>query len=524
MSNSNTASTDGLIIGAGPTGLALACELARRGFHARLFDQLPSFQTQSRALGIQSRTLEIFEKMGIIDSFLAKGKIVKKGNFYHNGKCISSFQFTHIKEVAYPFILILPQVETEKILIDHYHKLGGSIERQMQLIKLSGSQATFQKSDHSEEAITAPWIFGCDGAHSRVRHALELPFEGTQFPETFALADVQLTPFLSPDEVHLFISKGQITGLIPLPELNHFRLVSVMPTSYKNTELDISFFQDRLTTCCQLQNIQIRSANWMTCFTVHRRIVPHMRVGNVFLLGDASHIHSPAGGQGMNTSIQDAYNLAWKLALVHQEKAHPSLLNSFEKERLPIALKVLKGTTHVTRMITSRFFKQFLFPFIGPIAKRAFFQRRLFKLISELNLTYSPSDIIAEPRSEKNWIAPMIGSRAPDVLYLPNDARLFDYFSPLHHTLLCFGGKEWQPLIDAVDKAIPKQFIAYYVSSTQTGDGIIYDPIKAIADAYQGHFPCLFVIRPDGVIGYRTRSSNPAPLLAYLSRLFKIAT
>ena len=320
---------DALIIGAGPTGLTLGCELIKQGLKVRLVEKLPRATDQSRALGLQSRTLEIFDKMGLIDSFLKQGRIIRQGNIYSNRTLIGSIAFTPYLDAPYPFVLIVPQAVTEQILADFFESMGGVVERGVSLQALDKTRATLQHDEGSTETIDAKWIFGCDGAHSTTRHLLNVTFKGVAFPETFALADVTMDTSLATDQIHFFSQDNNLCGIIPLPEEKKFRIIALKADQIAAKE-DASFFESFVQQSSG-HHVKITQADWISLFTIHRRIASHMRFGNCFLIGDAAHIHSPAGGQGLNTSVQDAFNLSWKIALVHRGLASDSLLDSFEK-------------------------------------------------------------------------------------------------------------------------------------------------------------------------------------------------
>ncbi|MBI2810081.1 MAG: FAD-dependent monooxygenase [Candidatus Melainabacteria bacterium] len=488
---------DALIVGAGPTGLTLACELLKRGLTVRLIELLKTPTNQSRALGIQPRTLEVFEKMGLIDRFLKMGRKIQGGNFYRNHKKFGRLDFAAYLDAPYPFLLSLPQADTEKILSTHFESLGGKIERGVALKSLEGSTAELDTG----EKIAAKWIFGCDGAHSAVRRSLDLPFKGATFPETFALADVELSNPLPADEVQFFLHRSGVCGIIPLPQKNVFRIIAINPKD-KLSEASTAFFQGFLNRTSG-HTLTITKTIWMSLFTIHRRIAPKMRVGNTFLVGDAAHIHSPAGGQGLNTSVQDAYNLAWKIALVHQGLSRDDLLDSYEAERYPVAKSVLRTTTFMTFLMTSRLLQGLLSSLFSLFLGSKFFQRRFTRTMSELYISYPKSPILTEPK-DPNWQGPRPGERAPDAI-LSTNKRLYEHFFHPQHTLLCFG--DCGPLVSQI-----KARYAKVIRVVQLELGA--------APAYHTDRPCIYLVRPDDVIAYRSRSLDLEKFKAYLALLF----
>lgn len=345
---------DVLVVGAGPVGLAMACELIRYGVRCRVIDQSAEPVQTSRALGIQARTLELFENMGVIDKVLAAGTKAKGATIYDRDRVILRISLQHIREEdsQYPFLLILPQSQTESILNDRLHELGGKVERSRELFDIQQENdvaialVKAAETDSSDlEQIRARWLIGCDGASSRVRKVLEIPFEGTTAPEEWLLADVNLNWDRTRETTHGWLTQDGLLAAFPLPD-GQWRLFApagvgdgqhVSQASVERLQrLLVQYIGDTRTT--------ISNPSWMSNFKVNYRMVKTYRQGQVFLAGDAAHIHSPFGGQGMNIGIQDAYNLVWKLALVLQGKARESLLNTYQEERLPIASYVLQGS------------------------------------------------------------------------------------------------------------------------------------------------------------------------------------
>lgn len=511
--------TDVIIIGAGPAGLMLGCELLKRGIQVRLFEHLPERTDQSRALGLQSRTLEIFEKMGIIGEFLQKGKKIHHANIYKKGRRTATVDISQI-EAPYPFVLSLPQAETEAILTRHFEKLGGNIERCKTLTAINGPQAVFQVPNKTEETVSARWIIGCDGAHSTVRHILNMPFHGAAFHETFALADVEIDSPFSDEETHMFFSSKKIAGMIPLPQPNHFRIITLMGTQKPESlpELTLDLMQQVVQEASNCRLIRIKKANWLATFSVHRRLVPEMRIDNVFLVGDAAHIHSPAGGQGLNTSVQDAFNLAWKLALVQQGSAKEKILDTYHQERHPIAKEVLKGTTLFTKMITASTARMFIVTLLGLLINHTPMEKKMAYAISEIRLRYGRNMLNRGRLSDIFWKGPKPGCRAPDAFELPDGKRLFQYLAHPRHTLLCFGNAE--ALISQAHEQFPNLIVAITVSPSQQGPGYIHDPAGQIAKRYHVEKDAIYLIRPDGVISYRSRELKPGPFLRHLKRTF----
>lgn len=493
--------TDVLVVGAGPTGLTLACDLLRRGIPVRLIDEKEGPESYSRAIAIQARTLEVLEKIGVLDSFLKEGKQAQKITFNWNRKKIQVS--LRDLDTPYPFALLLPQSDTEKILRNQIEKLGGKIEWKTRLIDLNKNEALLELPSGEKQEIAYPWIVGCDGAHSQARHALDLPFHGHKLEETFLIADVHA---LAPYEIggpEFFLSRAGFGLLLPLPETHVYRLV--LPGAQKTDSPH--YLTNVLKERGLSSSFEVNKIDMISTFQIQRRHVSKFRVNSIFLAGDAAHIHSPFGGQGMNTSIQDALNLGWKLSFVIQGASSNSLLDTYESERLPVAKKVLKETTIMTRFLT---FSQKHFPPLFYWGLKGFLsiekqKERAIKTISELDISYSPDMIIFEPPHQPEWKGPRAGERAPDSK-LADGKRLFELLKSPNFVLLLFSENvSFQEGIHA-----------------EYGDWIDIHVIKGeeVKQKYAAEPESIYLIRPDGYIGYRNRRFKTEEVISYLLRVF----
>jgi 2-polyprenyl-6-methoxyphenol hydroxylase-like FAD-dependent oxidoreductase len=545
-----------LVVGAGPVGLSMACELRRHGVSCRIIDVNEGPTDQSRALGVQARTLEVLRDMGIIDEALARGKQAHGVSAYHDGRRIVhiSLDFDDL-DTRYPFILVLPQGQTERILIEHLSQLGGAVERRTKLTALNrdetGVSATIADASGQERTVRAGWLVGCDGAHSVVRHQLGLPFEGAAYPETFFLADLQLDWDLPDDEGQMFLIPGGVLGTFPFSEPGHWRVIDTSGTVTTDEPGAALKQVQALLDAHGPKGAVVHDPTWVALFKLHRRIVPEFRVGRCFVAGDAAHIHSPAGGQGMNTGIQDAHNLAWKLALVLKGSAPESLLDSYSVERQPVAEGVLHGTDLATRAVTLRnpiaeHLRNHLASFVSEFD---FVRRRLSRGVSELGVSYRKSPIVAEDRSPlvqalrpglADYLdfgaAPQPGDRTPDVLFeTPDESaprRLFDLLRDPGHVLLLFEGAERDPQhYEAIGALIRSRYadrIAVYLvahpgrpSEGLSWDGpVVRDGNGALHQRFGARAGCLYLIRPDRYLGYRAQPPNAEKLRAYLEGIF----
>jgi 2-polyprenyl-6-methoxyphenol hydroxylase-like FAD-dependent oxidoreductase len=337
-----------LICGAGPTGMTLALELARFGVPLRIIDRALHGAEQSQALGVQARTLELLEPARITDRLLALAQRVSHVQIAAGTHPLVDADFSDLP-TSYPFLAMIPQRDTEQVMREELEAHGITIERGITLttlaqdpdgvdVELAGPSGT--------ERVRVQYLAGCDGAHSTVRHQLDVAFEGFALPERFALADVDLDTDLSPGTLRLRLSDdGGALALFPLR--GFWRILIESPNPLPDPP-DVAVFQAALDA--QALPARIRNATWMANYHIHQRRVAEMQVGRTFLLGDAAHIHSPVGGQGMNSGIGDAVNLAWKLALVIRDGVAPALLETFAQERGAVGRALLAATDYGNRL------------------------------------------------------------------------------------------------------------------------------------------------------------------------------
>ena len=563
MTESREPEVDVLVIGAGPVGLTMACELRWQGVSCRILDQRaePTPLVESRALGVQARTLEVFRSLGVADRALAEGHKVHGLNAYADG-----LRILHLGldlddlDTPYPFILVLPQGYTERLLADRLTTLGGAVERGTSLDRIaqdeSGVTATVWDGAGVRSEIRAGWVVGCDGARSAVRRELELAFAGSEYEERFLLADLHVGWAMPRDEAIILLTPEGPLLAFPLPE-GRWRLIDTtgMVDSDEPAQI-VARFRELVRRHAQPDAV-VDDAVWTSSFHLHRRVVDRFRVGRCFVAGDAAHLHSPAGGQGMNTGIQDAANLAWKLALACRGQAGPGLLDSYEAERRPVAQAVLRGSDVATRMIAlrgevSRGLRNSL---LGFLSEFDFVRRRVSMEMSELSIGYRGSPVVAEDRSGVLHavlphahqageagvvdtldfaVAPRPGDRAPDVPRIEGEGapeRLLDAFSGTQHTLLLFPGthpdSDAAPLAEAGELArrghaglVRTLWVSADGTAPAWADAAWADRDGAAARRYGAGAPCLYLVRPDGYIGYRAQPPDAARLGAYLDRLF----
>jgi 2-polyprenyl-6-methoxyphenol hydroxylase-like FAD-dependent oxidoreductase len=347
----NAIQQDVVVVGAGPTGLALGAELHRQGVSAMVLDKLAAGDNTSRASVVHARTLEVLEPLGATAGLLQRGLIVPIFRIRDNSRILATVSFRELK-TAYPFTLMCPQDRVEAILLGRLQSFGGDVKRPCEVIDIRQEQNDVQlqvKSGQEAGSIHARWLVGCDGAHSLVRERSGIPFEGDAYEESFILADVEMDWPLDREEVSLFYCEKGLVVVAPLPD-DRFRIVASVRRA--PDEPTITDFESILAECAPRNSRwAIRRMDWSSLFHIQHRIAKVLRQGQILLAGDAAHVHSPAGGQGMNTGIQDAVSLANALTQALRDGDY-AILNKWETERLKIAHSVVNFTDRMTKLAT----------------------------------------------------------------------------------------------------------------------------------------------------------------------------
>jgi 2-polyprenyl-6-methoxyphenol hydroxylase-like FAD-dependent oxidoreductase len=396
--------TSVLIVGAGPSGLMMAAQLLRNGVQPIIIDIKPGPTNQSKALAVQARSLEIYRQLGVIDKIIKEGKQAAGLSFNMGGEQLATLSLNDIgdTETLFPFILLYQQSKNERLLLDYLTQACCPVYWETTLISLKQNkdsvEVTLQNGDTTHN-LTCNYVIGADGAHSVVRKQSAIPFSGDTYQHKFYLADVKLASSLNSDVLTLFMAKDGFAGFFPMPEEQSFRIVASLPDGLENKEdLNIEdVLPDLKATTAS--DLKIEQVNWFTIYKLHHRMAEKFSDGRCFLIGDAAHIHSPVGGQGMNTGLQDAYNLGWKLAAVINGQIRETILASYAAERMPVAKDLLNTTDRMFNLITSRkwfngLLKRYIMPnVLNLVWKNEKLRKFFFKRVSQTSINYRDSKI-----------------------------------------------------------------------------------------------------------------------------------
>jgi 2-polyprenyl-6-methoxyphenol hydroxylase-like FAD-dependent oxidoreductase len=512
---------DVLIIGGGPTGMMLALELAMQKVSFRIIDKEPVRSNKSRALVVHPRTLELLNRHGIAYELLSLGRLALGIHVYVNKKLAVEFDLQDLgfDDTAFPSPLYISQADTELFLDKALLRYQHAVERPITAEKLeqetTGVTAWLRGADGTEEQVRCKYVVGCDGAHSVVRHAANLNFEGAAYPQDFILADVHLEWDHPSDRLTMFMGQGLLLGL-PLNE-GLFRLIASRadgPTTM--AEPTLADFQEIFAQMAP-GNAQLANPAWISRFHLHHRGADHYRAGRLLVAGDAAHIHSPAGGQGMNTGMQDAVNLGWKLARVVRGEVDDSLLDSYDVERRRVGETLLRGTDRIFQFGASRnpiflFLRNMLVPWLLPwVIKDRSRRARLFRFMSQLGIRYRSSPIVGSASNHQGVLRG--GDRAPDgTLKCAEGATTLHALcmGPTHHLIL-FSGTGSTAADDETLQVASANFLEEnsdwvkvhkILTGALLGNSGCIDEEGRVHTRYGFTEPSYVLVRPDGHIAY----------------------
>src|SRR4030095_5226836 len=444
-------STDVLIIGAGPTGLSLASQLGRYEIDFVILDKREGVTPYSKAIGVHARTLEIYEQIELAQRAVSEGAIAGKGCFLVDGEVRGEIDFSNVGEglSPYPFVLLLEQSKNEQLLYEYLRAHGKEVHWKTELIDFmhsdSGVSARVATPDGGSSTIEAKYIVGCDGPKSLVRHTLGLEFAGSTFERMFYVADAQVDWQFTHDALHICLAKESFAVFFPLKGDRRYRIVGTFPEEFAKDEGDILYeeIEARIKELAQFE-LDIHNVEWFSTYKVHTRHAARFSAGRCFLAGDSAHIHSPAGAQGMNTGIQDGYNLAWKLALVLGGVSAENLLNTYTQERLENAKNLLRTTDRMFQIAAGDEWWLALLRtnVLPPIAKYIMnlesVRSAVFPLLSQTGINYRHSSLSWHAGDEDFTVK--AGDRMPFVVL--NGASVYDSLRGPKFHLVSFSADE----------------------------------------------------------------------------------
>jgi 2-polyprenyl-6-methoxyphenol hydroxylase-like FAD-dependent oxidoreductase len=489
-----------LVAGAGPVGMSAAMALKRLGVDVRIIDKNTGRTDKSKALVLWPRTLELLAIQGCATAFVDAGLKGRGARITADGRELVHVSFDTARSV-YPFPLYLPQSETERLLDEELSRLGVHVERQVTLRSFAddgaGVTATLDHADGRTEALRASYLVGCDGAHSTVRHGLDLAFAGATEQSQWVLADVRIEGKLDPYELIVCWKADGILVLFPIDH-DRFRVVADVDAGPAEPEQEPTMAEiQSLLDARGPPGLRAHDPFWLSRFHINERKVRDYRKGRVFVAGDAAHVHSPAGGQGMNTGMQDAFNLAWKLAMVWHGRANGTLLDSYSPERSAIGDQVLKNAAQMTRVgiLRNPILQEIRNAAVSVLGHLPLLRQRLVDQLTEVDLNYEHGPLTQHPHGASS--GPRCGYRAPDIQLSSAQGQLNGILATGRFAVLA---------VDAPALALPGDLAALAVSAQAT----------ATNDYTGGH---RYLIRPDGYVALSTAADDEMTIPTYLRRL-----
>ena len=498
--------TEVLIVGAGPTGLVLALGLKRLGIGVRIIDQAAEPGTTSRALVIHARTLELYRQLGLHDEVVGRGLEFAAVNLWARGEHAARVVFSDLGRglSPFPFILIFPQDQHEKLLIEHLRRAGVEVERRTRLTGFEerGDQVVVQmERDGISTTCRAAYLAGCDGGHSQVRQTLEFGFPGGTYERVYYVADVEIRGPLANHELHIALDQADLLVVFPMKGEHAARLIGTVRRDSEAARQELTW-RDVGQSVVERLKLQIERMNWFSTYRVHHRVAKQFGRGRAFLLGDAAHVHSPVGGQGMNTGIGDAFNLSWKLADVLRGRAGADLLDSYGPERRAFAERLVATTDRLFTFATrdgalARAVRLQAIPRILPkLMERPAVRRFMFETISQIRVNYRD-----QPLSCGRAGAVHAGDRLPWVA--PTRADQPDNFAPL-------SSRGWQVHVYGEASTSLQQVCA------RQGLPLHAFPWQPNVETAGLARNAAYLVRPDGYLAWVDAAASPRELERYL--------
>lgn len=511
--------TEVIIIGGGPTGLSLACQFIRYGVDFVIIDKKETITTHSKALGVHARTLEIYEQLGLAQEAVQQGAITRKARFLEGGEIKGEVDLASVGHglSQYPYMLVLEQSKNERLLYDYVLEHGHDVLWQTELESFSqdetGVTANIKNINGETFIIEAKYLVGCDGAKSPVRHQLGLKFEGNTFERIFYVADARVDWKFSHDALQLCLGKNSIVALFPMPGENRYRIVGSFPEEFAKDEGEILYeeIEQRINVEAKLE-LDISDVRWFSTYKVHTRRVENFRQGRCFLAGDSAHVHTPAGGQGMNTGIQDGYNLAWKLAFVLRGNADEKILDSYNSERFENAGNLLKTTDRMFNFLAGEdwflnLIRTYLFPrLMGKALNIEAVRKEFFSRLSQIGINYQ-NHALSRHENDQNFEV-KAGDRMP--YFLVEGESIFDRLrQPKFHLLIFSDGEsDYQTIQDEIKKDY-NDLIDFHVIP-------LYPHVEEL---FGTNKPFQVLLRPDNYLAFLSPDTTLKDLRAYLEQV-----
>ena len=508
--------TDVLIVGAGPTGLALASQLVRYGIDFLIIDKNETTTPHSKAIGVQARTLEIYEQIGLAGTLVDLGAKAESSTLFAGGKVRGRLDFRDLGRgmSPYPFLLIVEQGKHESLLYDFITSNGKNVSWVTTLESFEqndvGVVATVIDSRGRRDTIEAKYLIGCDGAKSLVRHSLGLTFEGSTFARMFYVADVEIDWTFGRGGLFVFLMRNNLLAAFTMDGEKQFRIVGTFPEEFAKDEGDVLYeeIEERIRLDADIE-FDITKVNWFSTYKVHTRHVNKFSVGRCFLAGDSAHIHTPAGAQGMNTGIQDGYNLAWTLAWVLNRNADTRLLASYNEERLPNAKALTQTTDRFFDLIASprpliSFIRMYIFPYVANLALRLMAVKRfVFPRIAQIAINYRGSSL----SKDVGAFDVKAGDRMP--WFEVEGRSIYDSLrEPVFHLLVFTDGKTDIP-------PLPDDLMEQWRGEI---DSHVFTLDEKVTETFGSSGPFFLILRPDNYIGLISVEFSPDAVRTYLGK------
>jgi 2-polyprenyl-6-methoxyphenol hydroxylase-like FAD-dependent oxidoreductase len=533
-------SVDVLIVGAGPVGLTMAAAATHHGLRCRLVDKAPAPSDKSKALAVWTRSMELLDGLDLAETFVRTGLKLNAGSMYAHGKRMVHLVLTG-DESPFGFPLMIPQNETERLLTEHLAQHGVTVERRVELLGFTDGgdavRATLRHPDGREETLAVPFLVGCDGAHSTVRHTLGMEFAGHAEPSDWMLADVHVEGDLARDEVSAFWNDEGVLVVFPI-DRHRVRLIADRgPATEGTPESEVTLAQAQAMVDGRGPGgLVLSDPIWLANFRINERKVADYRRGRVMLAGDAAHVHSPAGGQGMNTGMQDAFNLAWKLALIQRGQGQlEPLLQSYSVERSGVGDQVLRNAERATALATlhspiARWLRDHIAPIVGSFG---FVQERVRDEWWEFSINYRHGPLSFDQwpphgggleAGDRMCDAPLTasGGGASSLFTIVRGARRLTLLlvpATREHESIAHLAQIATDVATAFPDAVDAHLILpAHGAAVGTSVPTCVDHTGRLHEKLHATIATLIIVRPDGYVGFRSQPADGASLLTYLGR------